>query len=191
MAGGDVTNGAGTTATGESRTRRVLDDHFVEGLADLPVEELRRRRDQALSEREFQSYLRRLVQGRQDLLRAEQARRAGASPGSAEGPLVDRLTSVLSMGERSSASRGEAMSERLSEEDIRDAERRADAATGGGFERPEDLSDERLALALASLQREERVVSDARAAVFKVHDLLQDELKRRYKEDPSIITGGV
>ena len=35
--------------------------------------------------------------------------------------------------------------------------------------------------------REERRVSSDRAAVIRVHDRLQEELKRRYRDDPSQI----
>ena len=54
------------TAAGETSARitRVLDPAFVEGLTDQPIDELRHRRDEALAEREYQSYLRRLVQVR-------------------------------------------------------------------------------------------------------------------------------
>jgi len=37
------------------------------------------------------------------------------------------------------------------------------------------------------LAEEEREVSAARAEVLGVLDVLQDELKRRYREDPSLV----
>src|SRR3989475_6381872 len=113
-------------ANGPSRTERVLDPDFVEGLDTLPLEEVRRRRDEALAEREFQSYLRRLVQVRQDMVRAERERRAdGREPG----PLVERLTSVLAEGPPRGRVRGEALSLGPSPEDMAEADRQADAAT--------------------------------------------------------------
>src|SRR5204863_3814746 len=48
--------------SGSPRTTRVLDPSFVEHLDESSLAEVRRRRDEALAEREFQSYLRRLVQ---------------------------------------------------------------------------------------------------------------------------------
>jgi len=53
---------------------------------------------------------------------------------------------------------------------------------------PTSLSDDDLARSERRLTEEERMVSRARQAVIDVHDRLQDELKRRYKEDPSLIT---
>ena len=120
-------------ATGTSRTDRVLEPSFVEGLQDLPIEELRGRRDEALAEREFQSYLRRLVQVRQDLILAEKQRRAeGREPA----PLVERVTSVLSEGPPRGPSRGEALSHGPTPQDMAEADRQADAATGGALASP-------------------------------------------------------
>ena len=177
-----------STAGGTSaRTDRVLDPAFVDRLPEQPLDELRRRRDVALAEREYQSYLRRLVQVRQDILRSEQARR---SAGGELVPVMERLTSVLSGGPKGSG-RGEALRLNLSPSDVAEAERRADAALEGlSLATPEDADDDRLGQALGNLEREERSVSDARAAVIGVHDRRQEELKRRYREDPTLIPQG-
>src|SRR5438046_4869607 len=105
-----------------SRTERVLAPEFVQDLGSLSVDEVRRRRDEALAEREFQSYLRRLVQVRQDILRSERERRAA---GGVSAPLVERLTSVLSTGPTGTG-RGEALRVTLTDQDIVEAERRVD-----------------------------------------------------------------
>jgi hypothetical protein len=166
----------------ESRTREVLDPSFVQGLPDLPIQEVRRRRDQALAEREFQSYLRRLIQVRLDLLTTEQARRQS---GSEAEPLVDRITSALAEGPQGRG-RGEALKLAPSEEDMAEAGRRADEAMGGSFTTPlEELSGDTLDRLLEGLRRAEERVSGERSGVFRVHDALQDELKRRYREDLS------
>src|SRR5438477_616936 len=78
-------------------------------------QEVRRRRDEAFAEREFHSYLRRLIQVRQDIVRAERERR---SEGRAPDPLIDRITSVLSEGPPRGPARGEALSLGPSPEDI-------------------------------------------------------------------------
>jgi hypothetical protein len=166
-----------------ARTQRVLDPVFVEGLEDLPIEELRRRRDEALAEREFQSYLRRLIQVRHDLLTAERSRRAAGE----EAPsAVDRVTEVL-LGGPQGRGRGEAVRVVLPEDDIELAERVADAAVGSlSIDAADDLSDEQLAEALERLGERERTVSADRAAVLRIHDRFQEELKRRYREDPTL-----
>ena len=131
-----------STAGGTSaRTDRVLDPAFVDRLPEQPLDELRRRRDVALAEREYQSYLRRLVQVRQDILRSEQARR---SAGGELVPVMERLTSVLSGGPKGSG-RGEALRLNLSPSDVAEAERRADAALQGlSLATPEDADDDQL-----------------------------------------------
>jgi hypothetical protein len=168
-----------------SRVARVLDPAFVADLESLSLDEIRSRRDEVVAEREFLSYFRRLVQVRSDLLAAErERRRAGREPD----PLVDRLTEVLAEGLRGGTSRGEALRTALSEEDIAEAERRANSILGAiALASPEGLSDEDIERALQMLEREERGISADRAAVFQVHDRLQDELTRRYRDDPSSI----
>jgi len=167
-----------------SRAAEVLDQSFAEGLAEISLEELRRRRDEALAEREFQSYLRRLVQTRIDILRDEQARRVeGGDPQ----PLVERLASALSEGGPKGTSRGEALVVSVSSEDMAEAQLQADAITRIGDADPRSMSDEDLAAAVAVLEEAERSVSADRVAIFHVHDRLQDELKRRYRDDPSLI----
>ena len=171
-------------ATRSARSAEVLTPAFVEGIHELPMDELRRRRDEALAEREFLSYLRRLFQVREDVLRTEQARR---QQGGASESLMDRLTRVLSDGPRARG-RGEALRVVLSQEDIAEAERRVDEVLGDGWlSRPESLTDDQLQHALDVLQREERAVSEVRTSIFRVHDQLQEELKRRYQANPSQI----
>jgi hypothetical protein len=167
---------------GSARTREVLGESFLDQLDRLEVEEVRRRRDQALEEREFQSYLRRLVQVRIDILKAERERR---QRGDEPEELVDRITSALAEGPRGRG-RGEALRLKPSEADMAEAERRADEAMGEAFARPLDsLDDEILGRWLAKLEQAEEAISSERTQVLRVHDALQAELKRRYREDLS------
>jgi hypothetical protein len=169
---------------GSSRTERVLDPAFVEGLEDLPTDDVRRRRDETLAERDYQSYLRRLIQARQDLLEQEQARRLeGGEPRA----LVDRLIAVLALGPQG-GSRGEALRLQIPPADIAAAERQMRRLLGAyDLAEPEAMSDGDLTRALEALRGAERDVSEDRGAVFRVHDRLQGELKRRYRLDPSEI----
>jgi hypothetical protein len=175
-----------TNAPTPSSTKNpaVLQPGFLDGLDELSTDELRRRRDEVLAEREFQSYLRRILQVRLDLLRAERdRRRSGAEPGH----LVDRLTKILAEGPPRT-SRGEAVRFSLSAEEMEDADRRVEGILGGVAETPaQDLADDELRQALETLTLQERAVSTARLAVFRVHDALQDELKWRYRDDPSAV----
>jgi hypothetical protein len=51
---------------------------------------------------------------------------------------------------------------------------------------PTALDDEQLGAVIDALAVEEQGISDARREVIDVLDQLQDELKRRYKDDPSL-----
>jgi hypothetical protein len=55
---------------GQRRIDRVLDPGFTEGVDQLGLPELRARREEAEAEEADVSYLRRLLQGRLDILRA-------------------------------------------------------------------------------------------------------------------------
>ena len=167
------------------RTDEVLDPSFLQGIDDVSIDELRRRRDLATRERDFQSYLRRLVQTPYDLLLAERTRRA---EGGATTPVVERLKAALVSESPRGSSRGEAFRITLSAEDLEAARARADAlVSASSITAPEALSDAELDAAIDRLEHAERVVSQSRHAVFEVHDRLQDELKRRYLRDPALI----
>ena len=169
---------------GHRRIDRISDAAYLEGLGELSLEELRVRRDDCLAEREYLSLLRRLVQGRAEILKAELESRSSDQD---LGPLVDRLGQILGGGEEQSGSRGEAVHVGLPEEEMLLARRRVEALVAdAGISDPGSLDDQRLESAVETLATEERVVSSDRATVLRVLDTLQDELKRRYKDDPTL-----
>jgi len=168
---------------GHRRIDRIRRADFVEGLDGLPLEDLRARRDDCLAEREYLSLLRRLVQGRAEILRAEIERRGGDD----RGPLVDRLAEILS-SEPQGPSRGEAVRVSVPEEEMLLARRRVERLVAdAGLSDPGSLQDDKLNEAVEVLAREEREVSEARGDVLSALDAVQGELKRRYKDDPSLV----
>jgi hypothetical protein len=172
------------TEQGNRRIDRIRRPAFLEGLAELSLVELRERRDECLAEREYLSLLRRLVQGRAEILKAEVDRRGG---GDAQGTLVEQLAAILT-AEPQGPSRGEAVKVGVPEEELLLARRRVERlVSDAGLSDPTALPDDRLAEAVEVLVREEHEVSEARSAVIGVLDALQEELKRRYKDDPSLV----
>jgi hypothetical protein len=173
---------------GKRRIDRILRADYAEGLGALPLEDLRQRRDECLAEREYLSLLRRLVQGRAEILRDEVARRsADEEPGS----LVERLSNVFApeSGQRG-PSRGEALKVGVPEEEMLQARRRIERLVADAeLSDPSALDDEQLSSVVERLVQEEQEVSRVRAEVIRVLDLLQGELKRRYKEDISQVLG--
>lgn len=163
---------------GNRRIDRILAPEFSKGLRDLDMEEIRRRRDLCRAEREYLSYLRRLLQGRRDILRDELERRKA---GGERGSLVERLTAVLSDAPRG-PSRGEAVIVSVPEEEILLARRRVERLVSDSrLSDLDSLSDEELEATIAKVGEEERSISDTRTDVMTVHDAFQDELKRRYR----------
>lgn len=169
---------------GNRRIDRIRRPDFVENLTELSLDDLRARRDECYAEREYLSLLRRLVQGRAEILRAEFERRGSGGEG---GSLVDQLSTILS-SEGQGPSRGEAVKVGLPEEEMLLARRRVERLVADAeISDPGALDDERLGAAVELLVQEEREVSQARSDVLHVMDVLQAELKRRYREDPSLV----
>jgi len=169
---------------GNRRIDRILDPSYVRGLEDLSLDDLRSRRDECLAEREYLSLLRRLVQGRAEILRAEVDRRGA---GADDEPLVERLSTILA-SEGHAPSRGEAVRVGVPEEEMLLARRRVERLVAdAGLSDPGALDDEQLGRAVHALADEEHEVSEQRSRVIDALDALQDELKRRYKQDPSLV----
>jgi hypothetical protein len=163
---------------GKRRIDELMAPGFTDDLGSLETDEIRRRRDLAQAELEYVSFLRRLVQGRRDILRDElDRRRTDGAPQD----VVERVVSVLSEGTRG-ASGGRAPTVPLPEDEIAMARRRVEKLVGDTeLSDLKTLSDERLEAAIGKLEEEERGVSDARSRVIEVHDALQEEMKRRLK----------
>jgi hypothetical protein len=75
---------------------------------------------------------------------------------------------------------------------MEEAERRLGEALGETIlDQPGTMTDEQLQQELGFANEAERRVSADRSAVFRVHDRLQEELKRRYMQDPSQATSAL
>jgi hypothetical protein len=166
------------------RIDRIRDEAYVQGLDRLSVGDLRARRDECLAEREHLSLLRRLVQGRAEILQAELEARGDTE---SRAPLVERLAKIFTGDEHEVSSRGEAVRVPVPQEELLLARRRVERLVNDTeLSSPGSLDDDALAAAIDTLADEEHQVSLARADVFHALDALQDELKRRYKEDPTL-----
>src|SRR3954447_7909140 len=81
---------------GRRRIDRVLAPDFLTAVGDMDLAEVRERRHEAEQEEADLSYVRRLLQGRIDIVRAELGRRTGNERGS----LIDQLAGILADGPR-------------------------------------------------------------------------------------------
>jgi hypothetical protein len=160
------------------RIDRVLAADYLQGLAALSMDEVRHLRKEAEQEETDLSYVRRLLQGRLDILRAEQARRTG--PGDA--PLVDSLAKILA---DDNAGSPHGLGRHIAAEPSRtDQHRRHVEALVADLDisDPGALDEKSLAKALETLESEERSVSEYRRAVQKVMDACTAEITRRYRD---------
>lgn len=170
---------------GQPRNRRRIDrvtaTDFLDGIEERSSAQVREMRDECRIEEDRLSYTRRLLQGRLDIARAEQARRRG--DGGTD--LIGSLTQILA---DSPGSRRAPTSEFVRTPEVYTpaeaaSRRREDSAVDDAtLGRLPDLSDEELAKVIARLEAEERQVSDQRHQVIAHLDALQAALVRRYRE---------
>jgi Asp-tRNA(Asn)/Glu-tRNA(Gln) amidotransferase B subunit len=163
---------------GNRRIDKVLDPDFVTGLGELTLDDLRERRREAEQEETDLSYLRRLLQGRLDILRAELARRGGEQT-----DLVQALPHIRADDQPASAPRG--LGRHIVAEPSRaDAHRRhvEQLVADVDLSNPDAHDDASLRRVLETLQAEEHKVSDSRREVQRVMDALTGEVTRRYRD---------
>ncbi len=169
---------------GNRRIDRIKSEGYVTELDGLDIDELRKRRDECRDELDHLSMLRRYLQSRAGVLTAEAGRRGGGDAT----PLVDQLAEILA-GENTAGPRrslGTAVRLREPDEEMLLARRRVEKlVVNAGVVDPSTLSEDELTSAVKELREEETVISADRTVVMGVLTVLQDELKRRFKEDPS------
>jgi hypothetical protein len=158
----------------------LLDPAFLEGLRELPLDDIRGRRKECSEIEVGLSYFRRLVQGRLEIVLEVAHRREVGEPADAAS-LVARLPEILSENVRSAgngrlplliapAEQDQVLIDRM--DAIVDVERLS-ALPG--------MTAEELHGIVEALSWLEREASTTRRALHEVMDRLQEELVRRYK----------
>jgi hypothetical protein len=161
------------------RIDRVLAEDYLEGLESQPLEQVREMRRDAEQEEVDLSYLRRVLQGRLDILRAELARRSGDG-----GSIVDSLAQILADdAPAQSAPRGLGRHATL-EPSRADSHRRhvEQLIADVDLSNPAAHDDASLQRVLETLEHEEQDVSTKRRQVQTVMDACTAEIARRYRE---------
>jgi hypothetical protein len=177
-----MTQGTNGPAAGQGNRRidRVLAEDYLTGIGELPMDEVRTLRREAEQEETDLSYLRKLLQGRLDILRAELARRSGEE---SESDLVEALPHILADEGATPSPRG--LGRHIAVEPSRaDSHRRHVEALVADVDlsNPSAHDDVSLQRAVDVLEREEQQVSDKRRAVQTVMDACTAEITRRYRE---------
>lgn len=161
---------------GRRRIDRVLAAAFAEGMAALPLTEVRSRRDEAAQEETDLSYLRRLLHARIDIVRAEQRRRSEGGNVSLVAELV-RILSTNAVGPATGSGRYQSMEPSRAEAHHRHVEAMVsdvDLSDVGS------LSADQLDDALVAYRAEEESVSHRRREVQQVMDAFNAEIGSRY-----------
>jgi len=158
---------------------RVLAEDYLGDLPSKPIVGIRAMRDECRLIEDRVSYLRRIVQGRLDIVAADLRRRAeGESPVDL-GTLIEQLPDILS-DKGSTGGPGRLPSGLIPPEDP-DLTVQIDRVAGPDLlgHLPE-LSDEEVAELARSIGELERRTSGSRRALFGRIDALNGELARRY-----------
>lgn len=161
------------------RIDKVLDAAFLSGLADWPLDELRRRHAECLEIETELSYVRRVAQARLDILRAELDRRAA---GGSVGDLIAALPEILSDERpRPPAERSRLPQQLAPSMDIpwrRGLER---LISDGTLADLPSLSEDELRSTMTQLGELEQQASAQRRALHAVIDRLEADLAARHK----------
>jgi predicted house-cleaning noncanonical NTP pyrophosphatase (MazG superfamily) len=160
---------------------RILADDYLADLERRAIEEVRAMRTESQAVETGLSYLRRLVQGRLDIVGVElQRRRAGGEPGDLTA-LIAQLPEILADRTRSSGV-GRLSSVDSPAEVPAELEREFEAIVADhDVEALSDLDDEGLGGLHDALETFEHRVSGLRRALFDRIDALQAEITRRYR----------
>lgn len=167
---------------------RVVRPDFLGELSELRVEQIRQKRQECQQLEDAASYLRRLIQGRLDVIGTEIRARAAGEVADLS-TLVEQLPSILAEhGDRSAF--GRMVTTTPGDEQEAWATARVDAACEGvDIAMTPDLSDQQLYGLTDALSALEREVSIERRKLHDLIDKLQAELIRRYKTGEASVEG--
>jgi hypothetical protein len=167
----------------------VLEQEYLDGLSDLELNELRRRRDTAEDVEAQVSYYRRLLHGRMDLLDFEQRRRRGEDERSILEALPEILAKGMILGSEPTLRHIETMPPLPSVTGRRLIDKIMD---DGVLANIKELTDDEIIEAIDRLREVETQLSGQRRQLHQVIDTLQDEIVSRYRseQDDEASVGG-
>jgi hypothetical protein len=159
---------------------RLLDPEYLGDLHARPIEEIRSMRAECQQIEVGLSYLRRLAQGRLDIVADELQRRADGSEPTDMAALVERLPEIL--GEHVTSPGPGRLPTYLDPGDIEGLTAQLDAIVDAtALAGLPELSDDEVRAVMARLTDLEVTVSAQRRSLHENIDALQGELTRRYK----------
>ncbi|CAN5469955.1 hypothetical protein BH10ACT1_BH10ACT1_42560 [soil metagenome] len=161
---------------------RILGDEYLAGLAQRSVAELRTSRAECQALETKLSFLRRLVQGRHDIVTGEQERRRGGGDPHDVAGLVERLPEILADRVRAPGPGRLVTSLEPGEPSGKLVDRLDSISEAVPIDAPDAVSDESLQEAAGQLEVLEGEVSHLRRAMFDRIDAIEAELTARYRD---------
>jgi hypothetical protein len=171
-----------------SELEHILTDTYLDGVADKSLEEIRAMRSECQGAEVALSYLRRVTQGRLDIVHAYLARAGGDQPDLAG--VVDDLADILSAGPGRPEGPGRLPMLLAPDMALGDLTAEVDAVLDG--DEVADLAGrpaEDLRALVGELAAVETRVSAERRALHERIDTLQAELVARYKSGAASVEG--
>jgi hypothetical protein len=167
----------GVLSGGKRRIDKVLASNYLDGLDALPLAEIRSLRDDAGQEETDLSYLRRLLQGRMDIVAAELARRAGGDPAG----IVGELPRILADAPRAE-SRGMGRHQVVEPSNTGSTRRAEEQIAAMDVTDLTSYDDAEVQALLDGLRTTEADISACRRAVQGVYDAASAEITKRYRD---------
>ncbi|HEX3842202.1 MAG TPA: hypothetical protein VHU85_15530 [Acidimicrobiales bacterium] len=174
---------------------RLLTDSYLRGIESKSLDDIRSMRAECQSAEVALSYLRRLAQGRLDIVQAYLVRPvADGDPAATEPPdlaaLVEGLPAILSSGPGRPPGPGHMVTVLAPDTEDSDLTAELDSVVSSDeIGHLGELSQERLSVMADGLEEIERRVSADRRALHQRIDTLQAELVSRYKTGRASVDG--
>lgn len=159
---------------------RVLAEDYLGELPGKPIEDIRAMRDECRAIEDKVSYLRRMVQGRLDIVAADVRRRAAGGSPIDLGTLIEQLPDILSDKVSGGGGPGRLPTGVVPPDDDTLTEELDRVAGPDVLGHLPEFSDDEVAALAARIGELEKRVSGSRRGLFGRIDALNGELARRY-----------
>jgi hypothetical protein len=174
----------------DTELERVLDPHYLDGLSELDLDEVREMRSECEITETAVSFLRRMAQGRLDLIHAYLDRRSRTEIDDMRA-FVDDLPSIIAAGPPPRKSGPARLAgNRLPDAHPEDLVTELDAVLGADkASELGSLDDDQLNAIASELAEVEARISRQRRALHEQIDRLQAEIVSRYKTGKATVDG--
>jgi hypothetical protein len=173
----------------DTELARLLDPHFLDDLSERDLDDVRQMRAESEETETAVSFLRRMAQGRLDLIHAYLDRRSRSEINDMRA-FIEDLPSIIAAGPPPKAGPTRFFGSRLPEARPEDLSTELDAVLGAEkMSELESLDDRELDQIADELAEMERRISRQRRALHELIDRIQAEIVSRYKTGRATVDG--